>query len=60
MLSIGAVAPDFELPNQTWGQTVRLSNFRGKKNVVVAFHPLTFTPVFSDQMKGYEANSGAF
>jgi len=60
MLSIGSVAPDFELPNQHWGQTVRLSDFRGKKNVVVAFHPLTFTPVCSVQMKNYEASKAAF
>ena len=60
MLSIGNVAPDFELPNQHWGQTVRLSDFRGRKNVVVAFHPLTFTPVCSAQMKAYEASRAEF
>ena len=60
MLSTGTVAPDFELPTQNWGQTVRLSNFRGKKNVVVAFHPLTFTPVCSTQMKNYEESRGEF
>jgi peroxiredoxin len=60
MLNIGATAPDFELPNQHWGQTVKLSDFRGKKNVVVAFHPLTFTPVCSTQMKNYEASKAEF
>jgi peroxiredoxin len=53
MLSTGTVAPDFELPNQH-RQNVRLSDFRGKQNVVVAFHPLAFTPVCSTQMKAYE------
>lgn len=53
MLSTGSAAPDFELPNQH-RQNVRLSNFRGKQNVVVAFHPLAFTPVCSAQMKTYE------
>ena len=60
MLSIGTVAPDFDLPNQHWGQTVKLSDFRGKTNVVVAFHPLTFTPVCSVQMQNYEASKAAF
>jgi peroxiredoxin len=60
MLSIGTTAPDFELPNQHWGQTVRLSSFRGQKNVVVAFHPLNFTPVCSTQMKNYEASKADF
>jgi peroxiredoxin (alkyl hydroperoxide reductase subunit C) len=60
MLSIGTAAPDFELPQQNWGTTVRLSEFRGKKNVVLAFHPLNFTPVCSTQMKNYEASKADF
>jgi peroxiredoxin len=53
MLSTGSTAPDFELVNQH-RQNVRLSDFRGKKHVVVAFHPLAFTPVCSVQMQTYE------
>lgn len=53
MLSVGSIAPDFELPNQH-RQNVRLSDFRDKQNVVLAFHPLAFTPVCSAQMKTYE------
>lgn len=60
MLSIGTVAPDFELPTQNWGQTVKLSDFRGRKSVVIAFHPLNFTPVCSAQMKTYEAGKADF
>lgn len=60
MLSTGTIAPDFELPNQNWGTTIRLSDFRGRKNVVVAFHPLNFTPVCSAQMKTYEASKAEF
>lgn len=33
---------------------VRLSDFRGRSNVVLAFHPLAFTPVCSAQMQTYE------
>ena len=35
-------APDFSLPDQN-GATVRLSDFRGKKNVVLAFYIKAFT-----------------
>ena len=54
-LKPGDEAPDFELRSHRGG-TVRLSDFRGKKNVVVAFHPLAFTPVCATQMTGYEAD----
>jgi peroxiredoxin (alkyl hydroperoxide reductase subunit C) len=53
MLPIGTVAPDFELPSHL-GHTVRLSQFRGAQNVVLAFHPLAFTPVCATQMQTYE------
>ena len=41
-LKVGDHAPDFELTD-TEGQKVRLSDFRGKKNVVLAFYVLAFT-----------------
>ena len=41
-LKVGDVAPDFELTDQN-RETVRLSDFRGEKNVVVAFYVLAFT-----------------
>jgi peroxiredoxin len=56
MLSVGESAPDFELRSHRGG-TVRLSDFRGKKNVVLAFHPLAFTPVCANQMTGYESDT---
>ena len=52
-LEIGDEAPDFELRSHRGG-TIRLSDYRGKKNVVVAFHPLAFTPVCATQMAGYQ------
>ena len=41
-LKVGDEAPDFTLPSTT-GQPVKLSDFRGKKNVVLAFFPAAFT-----------------
>ncbi len=54
-VEVGAIAPDFELSGHR-GHTVRLSSFRGQKNVVIAFHPLAFTPVCASQMQNYEAD----
>ena len=41
-LKVGDAAPDFTLSN-TKGERVKLSDFRGKKNVVLAFYVLAFT-----------------
>ncbi len=41
-LKVGDEAPDFTLPDQN-GKPVKLSDFRGKKNVVLAFFPAAFT-----------------
>ncbi len=41
-LKVGDKAPDFALPDQT-GKMVKLSDFRGKKNVVLAFYIRAFT-----------------
>ena len=42
-LKVGERAPDFTLLSDQW-KPVRLSDFRGKKNVVLAFYVLAFTP----------------
>lgn len=39
---VGDIAPDFTLPSDLHG-SVTLSNFRGKKNVILAFYVLAFT-----------------
>ena len=41
-LKVGDVAPDFTLPDNN-NKPVKLSDFRGKKNVVLAFFPAAFT-----------------
>ena len=46
---IGQVAPDFKLKGPG-GQFVTLTEYRGKKNVLLAFFPLAFSPVCSHQL----------
>lgn len=58
-LKPGEQAPDFELRSHTGG-SVKLSDFKGRKNVVLAFHPLAFTPVCATQMSGYESDLPKF
>jgi peroxiredoxin len=41
-LKVGDVAPDFTLLSDQW-KTVKLSEFRGKKNVFLAVYVLAFT-----------------
>ena len=48
-LGPGTPAPDFELKDQT-GQPVRLSDYRGKKAVVLVFYPFTFTGVCEGEL----------
>ena len=41
-LKVGDEAPDFTLPDDS-GSQVKLSSFRGKKNVALAFYIFAFT-----------------
>jgi peroxiredoxin len=58
--SVGTAAPDFTLKDQNQ-KDVKLSDFRGKKNVVMVFYPLDWSPVctnehvcFVNDMKRFE------
>jgi peroxiredoxin len=45
-IKVGETAPDFELPAVTGRHRhpFKLSGFQGKKNVVLAFYPLDWSP----------------
>jgi len=59
-IAVGQPAPDFVLKDQNQ-QEVKLSDFQGKKNVVLVFYPLDWSPVctnehacFVNDMKQFE------
>ena len=58
-LIIGDQAPDFELVNQ-FGENVKLSDFRGKKNVVIVFYPLSFSGICTGELCELRDNFAAF
>lgn len=51
-VTVGEKAPDFTLPSVHHGE-ISLSQYLGKKNVVISFVPAAWTPVCSDQWPGY-------
>ena len=51
-LKIGDKAPEFALSAQD-GKKIRLSDYYGKKNVMLVFYPQDFTPVCSHQLPSY-------
>lgn len=53
MLKVGDSAPDFTLPSHL-GKKISIKDYHGKKNVVIAFYPLNWTPICSGQIPGYQ------
>jgi peroxiredoxin len=58
-VKVGDPAPNFTLPSLT-GEKISLSQYRGKKNVVLSFVPAAWTPVCSDQWPGYNIVKNIF
>ncbi|WP_338898484.1 peroxiredoxin [Streptomyces sp. TG1A-60] len=58
-IRVGDKAPDFEL-RDNHGATVRLSDFRGEKNVVVLFYPFAFTGVCTGELSELRDNLATF
>ncbi|MEU4462335.1 MULTISPECIES: peroxiredoxin [unclassified Streptomyces] len=48
-IQVGEKAPDFELKDNH-GRAVQLSDFRGRKNVVLLFYPFAFTGVCTGEL----------
>jgi len=65
VIAVGQTAPDFLLKDQ-YDKDVKLSDFAGRKNVVLVFYPLDWSPVCSNEhsclvndMKKFEALDAA-
>jgi len=58
-LKVGDPAPDFTLKDLS-GNSVSLSSFRDKKNVVISFVPAAWTPICSQQWPGYNIAQDIF
>ena len=59
-IGVGQVAPDFTLPNQD-KKEIKLSDFAGKRNVVLVWYPLDWSPTctnehqcFVNEMRSFE------
>lgn len=58
-ISVGELAPDFELKDQH-GAKVKLSSFKGEKNVVVLFIPFSFTGTCTGELCAIRDDLAAF
>ena len=58
-LNVGETAPDFELKNQ-YGELVKLSSFKGEKNVVLLFIPFAFTGTCTGELCAIRDDLAAF
>lgn len=58
-VATGDRAPEFDL-EVTRGERVRLSEFAGRSNVLLVFHPFAFTPVCEDEARDLQENLDSF
>ncbi|MGL6279372.1 MAG: redoxin domain-containing protein [Gaiella sp.] len=58
-IKTGDRAPEFDL-EAAWPDRVRLSDFLGRHNVLLVFHPLAFTPVCEEEALDLQENIEAF
>ena len=58
-IATGDRAPEFDL-EVTKGERVRLSDFAGRRNVLLVFHPFAFTPVCEEEALDLQENLDSF
>jgi mycoredoxin-dependent peroxiredoxin len=58
-ITAGDQAPEFDL-EETHERRVKLSDFRGKRNVLLVFHPFAFTAVCEEEARDLQENLDAF
>ena len=58
-IETGTDAPEFDLHVQG-SQRVRLADFRGRRNVLLVFHPFAYTAVCAEEAQDLEENLDSF
>ena len=58
-IETGAEAPEFDLEIDG-AERVRLADFRGRRNVLLVFHPFAFTPLCAEEARDLQENLPAF
>jgi mycoredoxin-dependent peroxiredoxin len=58
-IGTGERAPEFDL-EETWERRVRLSDFLGRRNVLLVFHPFAFTAVCEEEARDLQENLPSF
>ena len=59
MIETGSEAPDFDL-KVSGDERVRLADFRGRRNVLLVFHPFAWTPVCEEEALDLQENLPSF
>ena len=59
MIQTGSEAPEFDLEVDKT-QRARLADFRGKRNVLLVFHPFAWTPVCEEEALDLQSNLPSF
>ena len=59
-IGTGDRAPDFDLEEAYDRPRLRLADFRGKRNVLLVFHPFAFTSVCAEEAMDLQANLASF
>jgi peroxiredoxin (alkyl hydroperoxide reductase subunit C) len=58
-VNVNDPAPDFTA-KATGDREISLSDYKGKRNVMLAFFPFVFSPVCSEQVPAYSENASKF
>jgi mycoredoxin-dependent peroxiredoxin len=58
-ITTGEQAPEFDL-EETHDRRVRLTDFRGRSNVLLVFHPFAFTAVCEEEARDLQENLPSF
>ena len=59
-IATGDRAPEFDLDEAPGRPRVRLSDFRGRSNVLLVFHPFAFTEVCTEEAQDQQENLESF